>query len=242
MLSDNVLASSFWNLAKLLVFAIVVTVTVPLIVAEMIYAVRNNAAQYFYRVMFLIPVVVPLVVVLLIWKFIYDPNVGLLNDLLAAVGLGHWQHAWLGEFGTALYAIMFIGFPFVSGTSVLIYLAGLINISAEVMEAAALDGATGLKRIWRIDIPLLLGQIRLFIVLGILGIVQGFQTQLILTDGGPGWATEVPGLRMYQTAFEGSRFGYASAIGLVLFLIVLVLTIINFRFIRPSTEFEGHAM
>src|SRR5439155_1399058 len=134
MLSDNVLASSFWNLAKLLVFAIVVTVTVPLIVAEMIYAVRNNAAQYFYRVVFLIPVVVPV------------------------------------------------------------------------------------------------------------GIVQGFQTQLILTDGGPGWATEVPGLRMYQTAFEGSRFGYASAIGLVLFLIVLVLTIINFRFIRPSTEFEGHAM
>src|SRR5437764_1232477 len=82
----------------------------------------------------------PGVVVILLWRFIYDPNVGLLNDLLGAVGLGGLRHAWLGEFGTALYAMMFIGFPFVSGTSVLIYLAGLINISSEVMEAAELDG------------------------------------------------------------------------------------------------------
>jgi len=239
MLSDNVLLASFWNMARLLVFSVVVGVTIPLIVAEMIYAVRHGAVQYAYRVLFLIPVVAPLVVVLLLWKFIYDPNVGLLNDVLGAVGLGSLQHAWLGEFGTALYALMFIGFPFVSGTSVLIYLAGLMNISGEVMEAAALDGATGLRRILRIDIPLLLGQIKLFIVLGILGVVQGYQTPLILTQGGPGWATEMPGLRMYQVAFEGSRFGYASAIGFVLFLIVLVLTIINFRFIRSSTEFEG---
>jgi len=239
MLSDNVLLASFWNMARLLVFSVVVGVTIPLIVAEMIYAVRRTAVQYAYRVLFLIPVVAPLVVVLLLWKFIYDPNVGLLNDVLGAVGLGGLQHAWLGEFGTALYALMFIGFPFVSGTSVLIYLAGLMNISGEVMEAAALDGATGLRRILRIDIPLLLGQIKLFIVLGILGVVQGYQTPLILTQGGPGWATEMPGLRMYQVAFEGSRFGYASAIGFVLFLIVLVLTIINFRFIRSSTEFEG---
>lgn len=241
MLSDNVLQQSFLNMAKLLVFSVIVSVTVPLIVAEMIFAVRHAAAQYAYRVLFLIPVVAPLVVVLLIWKFIYDPNVGLLNYLLGSVGLANLQHAWLGEFGTALYALMFIGFPFASGTSVLIYLAGLMNIPAEVLEAAELDDATGLRRIWWIDVPLLMGQVKLFIVLGILGAVQGFQNQLILTQGGPGWATEVPGLLMYQTAFEGSRFGYASAIGFVLFIIVLLLTIINFRFIRSSTEFEGRA-
>ena len=239
MLSDDVLLASFWNMARLLIFSVIVGVTVPLIVAEMIYAVRHAAVQYAYRVLFLIPVVAPLVVVLLLWKFIYDPNVGLLNDVLGTVGLGGLQHAWLGEFGTALYALMFIGFPFASGTSVLIYLAGLMNIPGEVMEAAALDGATGLRRILRIDIPLLVGQIKLFIVLGILGVVQGYQIPLILTEGGPGWATEVPGLRMYQAAFEGSRFGYASAIGFVLFLIVLVLTVINFRLIRSSTEYEG---
>jgi len=240
MLSDNVLGQSFINMIKLLAFGLVVSVIVPLIVAEMIYAVRHPGSQYAYRLLFLIPVVAPGVVVILLWRFIYDPNVGLLNGILGAVGLGGLQHAWLGEFGTALYALMFIGFPFVSGTSVLIYLAGLITISSEVMEAAALDGATGLQRIWRIDVPLVLGQIKLFVVLGIIGIVQGFGTQLILaTDGGPGYATEVPGLKMYQEAFEGSRFGYAAAIGLLLFIIVLVFTMITFRVIRPSSEFEG---
>jgi ABC-type sugar transport system permease subunit len=240
MLSDDVLVQSFINMAKLLVFGLIVSVTVPLIVAEMIYAVRHAGAQYAYRLLFLIPVVAPGVVVILLWRFIYDPNVGLLNDLLGAVGLSGLQHAWLGEFGTAIYALMFIGFPFVTGTSVLIYLAGLINISAEVMEAAELDGVTGLRRIWSIDVPLLLGQIKLFIVLGIIGIVQGFGVQLILgTDGGPGYATEVPGLKMYQEAFESSHFGYAAAIGLVLFVIVLVFTIIAFTFIRPSSEYEG---
>jgi len=217
MLSDNVLGQSFINMIKLLAFGLVVGVIVPLIVAEMIYAVRHPGGQYAYRLLFLIPVVAPGVVVILLWRFIYDPNVGLLNGILGAIGLSGLQHAWLGEFGTALYALMFIGFPFVSGTSVLIYLAGLINISSEVM-----------------------GQIKLFVVLGIIGIVQGFGTQLILaTDGGPGYATEVPGLKMYQEAFEGSRFGYAAAIGLVLFIIVLAFTIITFRVIRPSSEFEG---
>jgi ABC-type sugar transport system permease subunit len=240
MLSDNVLGQAFVNMAKLLVFSLVVGVTVPLIVAELIFAVRHAGAQYAYRLLFLIPVVAPGVVVILLWRFIFDPNVGLLNDLLGAIGLSSLQHAWLGEFGTALYAMMFIGFPFVSGTSVLIYLAGLVNISAEIMEAAELDGVTGLRRIWRIDVPLLLGQIKLFIVLGIIGVVQGFGTQLILgTDGGPGYATEVPGLKMYQEAFESSHFGYAAAIGLVLFVIVLVFTIISFTVIRPSSEFEG---
>jgi ABC-type sugar transport system permease subunit len=240
MLSDSVLGRSFINMAKLLLFGLVTGVTVPLLVAEMIFAVRGASAQYAFRVLFLIPVVAPGVVVILLWRFIYDPHVGLLNDLLGALGLGGLQHAWLGEFGTALYAMMFIGFPFASGTSVLIYLAGLINISPEVMEAAELDGVTGFRRIWRIDVPLLLGQIRLFIVLGIIGIVQGFGTQMILnTDGGPGYATEVPGLKMYQDAFEASHFGYAAAIGLLLFIIVLVFTIISFTVIRPTSEFEG---
>jgi ABC-type sugar transport system permease subunit len=178
--------------------------------------------------------VAPLVVVILLWKFIYDPSVGLLNTLLGAVGLSALQHAWLGEFGTALPALMFIGFPFASGTSVLIYLAGLMNIPSEVMEAASLDGATGVRRILHVDLPLLMGQVKLFIVLGIIGGVQAFEIPLILTQGGPGWATEVPGLRMYQVAFEDNRFGYASAIGFVLFLVVLLLTFITFRFIRSS--------
>lgn len=239
MLEDRVLIDSVWNMVRLLLFAVVATTVVPLVVAELIYAVRSRASQFMYRVWFLVPVVAPLIVILLLWRFIYDPNVGLLNALLDGLGLGDLKRAWLGDPDVALYALMFLGFPFAAGTSVLIYLAGLMNIPREIMEAAQLDGATGLRRIRRIDLPLLAGQIKLFVVLGTIGALQGFEIQLVLTQGGPGWATQVPGLVMYQRAFEGARFGYASAIGLALFLVALVLTIINFRFVRSSTEFEG---
>ena len=238
MPQDSILMNSVWNLVRMLVFAVIVTVSVPLIVAEMIFSLRSASAQYLYRVLFLIPVVVPLIVIVLLWKFIYDPNIGLLNDLLAVMGLGGLQHAWLGEVDTALYSVMFLGFPWVTGTSVLIYMAGLMAIPSEVMEAGALDGATGLRRIWHIDLPLLLGQVKLFIVLGIINGVQQFQIQYVLTQGGPAWATEVPGLRMYQAAFNDGNLGYASAIGLVLFVVVLLMTIINFRFIRTSTDYD----
>lgn len=241
MLQDEVLLNSVWNMVRLALFSIVITTSVPLIIAEMIFAVRSSAAQYFYRFWFLVPVVVPLIVILLLWRFIYDPNVGLLNAVLDALGLSVFKRAWLGDINTALYALMFLGFPFISGTNVLIYLAGLVNIPKEVMESAELDGVTTLGRIFRIDIPLLAGQIKLFLVLGTISALQAFEIQLVLTNGGPGWATQVPGLVMYQRAFEGGRFGYAAAIGLVLFVVSLILTILNFTLLRSSTEFEGRS-
>lgn len=239
MLGDEVLLNSVWNMVRLALFSIIITTSVPLIIAEMIFAVRGNTAQYFYRFWFLVPVVVPLIVILLVWRFIYDPNVGLLNALLDALGLPGLKRAWLGDINIALYALMFLGFPFISGTNVLIYLAGLVNIPKEVMESAELDGVTTLGRIFRIDIPLLAGQIKLFLVLGTISALQAFEIQLVLTNGGPGWATQVPGLVMYQRAFEGGRFGYAAAIGLVLFAVSLVLTILNFTLLRSSTDYEG---
>lgn len=236
MLQDEVFRTSFANMLKLSAFTVIATITVPFVVAEMIFSVKSRAAQYLYRVWFLIPVVAPLIVVLLLWRFIYDPSVGLLNAALDAVGLSSLKRGWLGDFDTALVSLMFIGFPFVQGTNVLIYLAGLNNIPGEVREAAELDGATGLRRIRYIDLPLLAGQIRLFAVLGIITALQAFELPLILTRGGPGISTQVPGLVMYQNAFENAKFGYASAIGLVLFVLALVLTILTTRLLRSDSS------
>ncbi len=236
IVQDPHMGQAALNMLQLLTFSVVVGTVVPLVVAELIFAVRNVTARYAYRFLFLIPVIVPAVVTILLWRFFYDPNLGVFNALLDAIGLGGLKQDWLGSFNTALYAIMFVGFPFAAGTSVLIYLAGLINISGEVLEAAALDGATGLQRIIRIDLPLLVGQIRLFVVLGIIGGVQAFQLQLIITNppGGPGWQTTVPALEMYLRAVQESKYGVASAIGLLLFLFVLLLTILNFRLFRTT--------
>ncbi|HEY8284745.1 MAG TPA: sugar ABC transporter permease [Chloroflexota bacterium] len=215
--------------------------TVPsLIVAELIFALRNMTARYVYRFLFLIPIVVPLVVSQLLWMFFYDPNIGPIDSFLRAIGLGGLARDWLGDFNTALGALIFFNFPWVGGTGVLIWLSGLMNISNEVVEAAALDGTTGIPRIWYIDLPLLMGQIRYFLVLGMIGGLGAFQMQYVMTNppGGPGYQTDVPSLEMYLQAFENDRFGVAAAYGVLLFIVGLLLAVLMVRLTRTS-QTEG---
>jgi ABC-type sugar transport system permease subunit len=220
-----------------------ITGTVPsLIVAELIYAVRNATARYVYRFLFLIPIVVPLVITQLLWTFFYDPNLGPIDSFLRAVGLGGLARDWLGDFSTALGALIVYNFPWVGGTYVLIWLSGLMNIPNEVVEAAAMDGTTGLRRIWFIDLPLLMGQIRYFLVLGMIAGLGAFQTQYVMTNppGGPGYQTDVPSLEMYLQAFQNDRFGIAAAYGVLLFIVGLLLAVLMVRLTRTS-QTEGTA-
>ena len=238
MLNDQVLQASLGNMVTVAIWSLVVTLTVPLLVAELIYALRNNRAQYWYRLLFVAPIVVPFVVTLLVWRFIYDPDLGLLNALLERLGIS-FQSRWLGDPDLALYCLLFIGFPFAAGTNVLIYLAGLQSIGESVIDAAKLDGATGLRRIISIDLPLIMGQVRLLGILSLIGGIQGFGAQLVLTRGGPGYATMVPGMWMYETAFSYSRMGYASAIGTSMFIVILGLTLVIMRSVESSTDYTA---
>lgn len=238
MLNDQVLLASLGNMVTVAIWSLVVTLTVPLLVAELIYALRNNRAQYWYRLLFVAPIVVPFVVTLLVWRFIYDPDLGLLNALLERLGIS-FQSRWLGDPDLALYCLLFIGFPFAAGTNVLIYLAGLQSIGESVIDAAKLDGATGLRRIISIDLPLIMGQVRLLGILSLIGGIQGFGAQLVLTRGGPGYATMVPGMWMYETAFSYSRMGYASAIGTSMFVVILGLTLVIMRSVESSTDYTA---
>ncbi len=239
LMHDDVFLDGIGNTLKLLAAHLVISLTAPLAVAEMIFALRGERSQYVYRVLFVIPMVVPGVVILLIWGFLYDDNVGMLNQVLQAVGLGHWQQSWLGDPKMALYSLMFLGFPWVGGFALLIYYAGLQNVSTDVFDSARLDGASGLRRFRSIDLPLLMGQIKLLVVLGFIGGLQGFQTQLLLTNGGPAYATMVPGLHLYQNAISFDRMGYACAVGVLLFLAILGITYLNLKYLRSSTEHQA---
>ncbi|MCE7987062.1 MAG: sugar ABC transporter permease [Caldilinea sp. CFX5] len=224
------------NMVKLLGFGLLVGVVVPFVMAELIFFVRSPAAKEFYRLLVIIPMLVPGIVTILLWQKMYDPQLGPINDLLRTLGLEGLAHNWLGEPATALYAIMFVGFPWVWGVGTLIYLGGLGQISKSVYEAAALDGCTGLRRLYQIDLPLVLGQVRLLAILAVIHAITSFQNILVLTNGGPGFATMVPGLSMYHSAFRGQQFGYSSAIGLMLFIVAMTGTIIINRSIRPTNE------
>jgi raffinose/stachyose/melibiose transport system permease protein len=215
----------------------VTSVSVPLFVARLICGLRSRRLQYLFRVLFVIPLILPTVVILLIWQYIYDPSFGVLNQVIAALHLGTPQ-AWLGDPNLALYCVMFIGFPWVDGFALLIFTAGLQNISGELLESAAIDGAGPWRRFWRIELPLVMGQVKLILILNMIWTIQNFTSIFILTQGGPGTATVVPGLILYKEAFDSERMGYACAIGALMFVLMLTLTFINMKYVRSRTDYE----
>jgi len=240
-LHDPTLVVSLKNLLFLTVAGIVVVMTAPLIVAKSIFSLHSERARYLYRVLFLIPVVVPGVATLMIWQGMIYGDAGFLNELLRLVGRGDLTRGWLTDPRSVLWAIVFIGFPFAGGINILIYYAGLAGIPDSVHEAASLDGAKGLRKFLAIDVPLVLSQIKLLTILTVIGTIQGFEGMFILTRGGPGFKSMVPGLWMYMNAFTFQRMGYACAIGVLLFLLILGLTILNLKYFRSSEELTAEA-
>lgn len=201
------------------------------VVASLIFHVRKDAHRYFYRTLFVIPIIIPGIVSILLWRYYYQGE-GLINNLLARVGLGDYTHLWLADPKIALYALAVMGFPWVNAFNMLIFFAGMQNIPVEVLEAAELDGASGLRRIWTIEIPMILSQFKLLFILAVITSGQNIVTPLVMTNGGPGYSTYTVSLYMYETAVRYGEFGYSMAIALMLFLVILLLTIINQRFIK----------
>lgn len=227
------------NALKLTCMALVTGVVAPFVMAELIFSIRDAVSKEVYRLLIVIPILVPGVIYTLLWQHIFDPNLGPINNLLGALGLSGLQRNWLGDPVTALYAVMAVGFPWVSGIGTLVFLGALAQISESVFDACLLDGCTGLRRLWQIDLQLVLGQVRFLTILAVIGALTTFERVLILTRGGPGYATSVPGLRMYERAFITGEFGYASAIGLLLFVFAMSLMFVINRLIRPHTEEVG---
>ena len=232
-------AESFGNLLFFCSFSVIAVMIVPLVVAKLIFSLSSERASYFYRILFLFPIVVPNVAVFLIWRTLVYADDGLLNNVLGLVGLESVTRSWFSDPDTVLWAIAFVGFPFAGGINILIYYAGLASIPESVHEAALLDGATGVKKFLLVDVPMVMSQIKLLVMLTIIGGIQAFEGIYILTSGGPGFKSMVPGLWMYYNAFLFQRMGYACAIGVILFLLIMALTILNLKYFRSSEQLQG---
>lgn len=241
---------NFWvswrNVALIGVWRFTIPFLMPLAIAEAIFNLRNRASSSIYRIVILIPALVPSIVTLMLWRWLYGSEGGI-NLLLTAAGMGDLARPWLGTQSTALAAIMLFGFPWVTGVDPLIYLAGLLNISEETMDAAALDGCSVWQRIWYLDLPHLSGQIRLLLMLAIINLLRRFGDVLALTRGGPGNSTTVPGLYLYKKAFGIERFekvdvslGEACAVGVIIFVVIFGLTFLSNRIGRKSGIEDYH--
>ncbi len=234
MITEGYFLLGVKNLLFMMVTSFLKLLTVPVILAELVFSMRNKHGEsskrrYWYRLLLVMPMVVPGVVNTLMWKNIYDPNIGALNSMLDAVGLDHLKHAWLGDEATALGSIIFMGFPWVNSFAFLVFYGGLINIPGELFEAAKVDGSTPVWNFFHIHIPLISPQLKMLIITTFIGAVQDYGGVYLLTAGGPGTATYVPGLELYYAATKFGQYGYACAMGLVMFIVILAGSLLNMR-------------
>ena len=214
---------SFKNQAIITLFSVVHSVFWPLMTAELLFFVRHKKIADTIKSMFVVPMLVPGIVTTLIWRFLYNKDFGF-NTILAKLGLKAWQHNWMNDEKTALLAVIFMGFPFVSGLYFLIFHSAVNNVGQELYEAAVIDGATNWQVAWKVQVPNVMGYVSVIATLALIGSLSGFGAIAATTGGGPGIATTIPSLLMYSVAFQNGRFGYASAMGTIIMIVILILT------------------
>ena len=200
---------------------------------------RKLAARSLLRTLFFVPVVMSLIVVTIIFQRVYEPNTGLLNTLLTAVGLSAWAHPWLGDPATALPAVIAVSVWKNVGFSLVILLAGLQGLPQDVLEAARVDGANAWQLTLRVITPLMRPILALTALLSIIGGLKVFDLVFIMTRGGPTYSTEVLATMLYREAFELNHMGVASAIGVILVAVVLSIARVQTFALRESRGGEA---
>ena len=213
------------SMLNTLIFSVVVIffrVGLGLAIAIAIY---SNLIKHksFFRAIYYMPVVTPMVAVAFVWKFLYNPQIGAINQIL---GL---DINWLMNPKTALLAIMIMTIWKDFGYAVVIFMAGLYSLPSDAMEAARVDGASSWQTFKYLTLPLLKPMTLFVVITSIISYIQAYVQVLILTEGGPGTATYLSSYIIYNEAFVKYNFGYASAMSFVLFVITAVFTWLSFR-------------
>ncbi|MDY8026263.1 sugar ABC transporter permease [Paenibacillus polymyxa] len=182
------------------------------------------------------PSIVAPILVGLIWVFILDPQIGLINVILAKLGLGHLAQSWIGGKSLTPYSIGIVFTWQMIGFLATIFLAGLKMIPRDVYESSSIDGAGRLQQMFRITIPMLNETVKINVVLIITGVFKIFETVLLLTNGGPNHLSEVMVTYMYNVIFTSGEYGYGMAIASVTFLMTLIFSLAYMSLSRKSIE------
>ena len=185
-----------------------------------------------FRFIILAPVALSVATAALLWKFILNPNFGLLNALLGAIGLDSLERPWLGLTTTAMPAVVFATVWHGVGIWMIFFAAAITRVPVDLKEAARIDGASSFAIFRHIVFPLIWDVTRILLVLWVINALQAFAFIWAMTQGGPLNATNVFGSYLYEVAFQESRYGYAAAIAVVMFFFVLVLTLTVNRLTR----------
>jgi raffinose/stachyose/melibiose transport system permease protein len=185
---------------------------------------RRLRGMSFFRAGLFVPYVMSMVVVGVVWRWIYNPAFGPLNQVLEAVGLEAWTRPWLGDFRLALPAVGMVGTWVQYGFCMVLFIAGVQRIEEELYDAAKIDGANEFRQFWHVTLPGIRSEISVALVITFITALRIFDLVFVTTRGGPGNETMVVSLWLYRNAFQINRTGYAASIAVVLTAIILIVS------------------
>ncbi|BBI35835.1 carbohydrate ABC transporter permease [Cohnella abietis] len=196
------------------------------------------AGSGFYRSIFFIPNIISVVVIGVLWRYVYNPNLGFLNSFLSLFSKEPVQLTWLGTENLAMWSLLWPSIWAGIGFYMILLIAAILSIPAELYEAADLDGASQSKQFWSMTLPLIWGQIKISILHVVMTTLNGsFIIVWIMTEGGPDNSTQVMGSYLYQMGFRQYHMGYAAAIGVLILTVSLITTLIlQLLLNRDTTE------
>ncbi|MFD2629241.1 carbohydrate ABC transporter permease [Oceanobacillus kapialis] len=223
-------------------YFLVVTKVIGIMIMALFFAVALTQLKIkeapFYRIVFFFPNIMSVVVIGILWTFIYNPNLGLVNSGLEFIGLESWAKPWLGSEEWALPSLVLPSVWAGIGLFMLLLMGGISNVSKSYYEAAKLDGASEWQQFWKVTLPLIWPQVKISILYIVITTLNGsFIIVQVMTGGGPNNATHVMGSYLYQQAFVQFNFGYGATIG-VMILILSLVTVLILQFIMRRDKIE----
>jgi multiple sugar transport system permease protein len=229
----------FWTAFKNTIVLGVLTVVPGMILGLLLAMVVNTKLRgiSIFRAAYFLPVVVPTVATAIIFRWLYNPDFGILNWMLGWVGIPH--HDWLGSSSTALASIAAMSVWQSLGWNMTFFLVGLQSIPEQLYEAAKIDGASGWMRFRHITWPLLTPMTFFILVTSTIGSLQGnFDGVYLMTQGGPGYSTYTNSFYLYSQAFRYFHYGYAAAYAWVIFVVIVVVTFLQFRLLSKRINYD----
>ena len=220
LIHDSIFWKVIWNTGVYAAFALPLGMIVALTVAVLLNSKIRGLG--IYRTLIFLPSLFPAVAAAMIWLWLFNAKLGLINIALHKIGISN-PPAWLDDAHYAMTALVIISLWGV-GNTVIIYLAGLQAVPRELYEAAEIDGASPIRKLWHVTLPGISPVIFFNLVMGIIGTLQVFGTPYIITQGGPARSTYFYTMYLYDNAFRYTNMGYASALAWVQLIIVLALT------------------
>lgn len=235
LFNDSQFLTALRNNLIFVVFFCVLPIIIGLFLASLLGRTPLRGLT-FYRTVLFLPQIISMVVIGVIWRWMFNPVFGPINLILKTIGLGAFTRTWLGDFTWALPSVGAVGTWVQFGFCMLLFLAGMQRIPDEYYEASSLDGASAFQQLLSITIPSLRPEIGVALITTIVAALRVFDLVFVTTRGGPGEATLVTGFLIYRTAFVQKNYGYASAIAIILTLVILTISLIIRRFQNQNEE------